>query len=149
MNKRILNSIFSLWPSWVRIPIIATLQWPHNGRDGVWNHRLNCWFRHKKHQSSASLDFVMGIHWWPVNSPQKRPAARKCFYLMTSSWHSSKGCGYASVVGTIGSDPAKMVSNFLNHIKSLKVNDKEYDAPKYRNRWQMPIALIDFLSTSK
>ena len=24
----------------------------------------------KKHQSSASLAFVWGIHWWPVNSPQ-------------------------------------------------------------------------------
>ena len=26
----------------------------------------------RKHQSSASLAFVRGIHLWPVNSPQKR-----------------------------------------------------------------------------
>ena len=25
----------------------------------------------RKHQSFASLAFVRGIHWWPVNSPQK------------------------------------------------------------------------------
>ena len=32
-----------------------------------------------KHQSSASLAFVRGIHPWPVNSPQKRPVTRKMF----------------------------------------------------------------------
>ena len=26
----------------------------------------------RKHQSSASLAFVRGIHWWPVNSPHKK-----------------------------------------------------------------------------
>ena len=30
----------------------------------------------KKHQSSASLAFVRGIHRWPVNSPHKAPVAR-------------------------------------------------------------------------
>ena len=33
----------------------------------------------RKHQSSASLAFVRGIHWWPVNSPHKGPVARKMF----------------------------------------------------------------------
>ena len=32
-----------------------------------------------KHQSSASLAFVRGIHRRPVNSPHKRPATRKMF----------------------------------------------------------------------
>ena len=32
---------------------------------------------HRKHQSSASLAFVWGIHWWPVNSPHKWPVTRK------------------------------------------------------------------------
>ena len=32
-----------------------------------------------KHQSSASLAFVRGIHWWPVNSPHKWPVTRKMF----------------------------------------------------------------------
>ena len=33
----------------------------------------------RKHQSSASLAFVWGIHWGPVNSPHKRPVPRKMF----------------------------------------------------------------------
>ena len=32
---------------------------------------------HRKHQSSASLAFVRGIHRGPVNSPQKWPVTRK------------------------------------------------------------------------
>ena len=33
----------------------------------------------RKHQSSASLAFVRGIHLWPVNSPHKSPVTRKMF----------------------------------------------------------------------
>ena len=33
----------------------------------------------RKHQSSASLAFVLGIQRWPVNSPHKRPVTRKMF----------------------------------------------------------------------
>ena len=33
----------------------------------------------RKHQSPASLAFVQGIHWWPVNSPHKWPVTRKIF----------------------------------------------------------------------
>ena len=33
----------------------------------------------RKHQSSASLAFVGGIHRWPVNSLHKRPVTRKMF----------------------------------------------------------------------
>ena len=38
--------------------------------------------RSRKHQSSASLAFVWGIH---LGSPHKWPVMRKCFQLMTSS----------------------------------------------------------------
>ena len=31
----------------------------------------------RKHQSFASLAFVRGIHWEPVNSPHKWPVTRK------------------------------------------------------------------------
>ena len=31
----------------------------------------------RKHQSSASLAFVWGIHRWPANSPHKWPVTRK------------------------------------------------------------------------
>ena len=33
----------------------------------------------RKHQSSASLAFVRGIHRWPVNYPHKWPVTRKMF----------------------------------------------------------------------
>ena len=39
----------------------------------------------RKHQSSASLTFVRGIHRWPMISSQKGPVTRKMFHLMTSS----------------------------------------------------------------
>ena len=31
----------------------------------------------QKHKISASLAFVGGIHWWPVNSTNKWPVTRK------------------------------------------------------------------------
>ena len=48
----------------------------------------------RKHQSSASLAFLWGIHRWPVNSPHKGPVTRKMFpfddvivcLLRPSSW---------------------------------------------------------------
>ena len=44
-----------------------------------------------KHQSSASLAFVRGIHRGPVNSPHKWPVTRKMFpfddVIMFSCWH--------------------------------------------------------------
>ena len=33
----------------------------------------------RKHQSSASLAFMRGIHRWPVKSPHKGPVTRKTF----------------------------------------------------------------------
>ena len=33
----------------------------------------------RKHQSSASQAFVLGIHRWAVNSPHKGPVTRKMF----------------------------------------------------------------------
>ena len=69
------------------------LRWRHNGRDGVSNHQPHDRLLNRysgadqiKHQSSASLAFVRGIHRSPVNSPHKWPVTRKSFHLMTSSW---------------------------------------------------------------
>ena len=62
-----------------------TLRWRHNERDCVSNHQpqdclLNSLFADQsKHQSSASLAFVWGIHRGPVNSPHKWPVTRKMF----------------------------------------------------------------------
>ena len=41
-----------------------------------------CWGAdQRKHQSSASLTFVRGIHRWPVDSPHKWSVTRKMFSL--------------------------------------------------------------------
>ena len=75
----------------------TTLQWRHNGLDGVSLTSLTIVYstvysaaNQRKHQSSASLAFVRWIHRGPVNSPHKWPVKRgKCFHLMTSSWNLS------------------------------------------------------------
>ena len=44
----------------------------------------------RKHQNSASLVFVRGIHRWPVNSPHKGPVTRKMFpfdNVIMSFWY--------------------------------------------------------------
>ena len=49
----------------------------------------------RKHQSSASLAFVRGIHRWPVNSPHKSPFTRKMFpfddVIILLHWDGSQG----------------------------------------------------------
>ena len=60
----------------------STLHWRHNERDGISNHRLltqSFVQRQIKENNSASLAFVRGIHWSPVNSPHKGPLTRKTF----------------------------------------------------------------------
>ena len=60
-----------------------SLQWRHNKRDGVSNHSISIAYStvcsctdQRKHQSSASLAFVMGIHRWPMISPHRGPVTR-------------------------------------------------------------------------
>ena len=105
-----------------------TLMWRHNEHNGVSNHRrLDCLLNlcsaadQRKHQSSASLAFVEGIHRWPVNSPHKGPVTQKMFpfddvimkcwvagYLAVTSHYLNqsfydKECSPASVFEGIGS----------------------------------------------
>ena len=50
---------------------------------------------HRKHQSSASLAFVRGIHRGPVNSPHKWPVTRKMFPfddVIMNTIHKGKIC---------------------------------------------------------
>ena len=60
-------------------------QWRHNGRASVSKHHTIVYSSvysgadQRKHQSSASLTFVLGIHRGPVNSPHKWPVTRKMF----------------------------------------------------------------------
>ena len=64
-----------------------TLRWRHNdGRIASQITSLTIVYstvysgaHQRKHQSSASLAFMRGIHRWPVNSPHKWPVTRKIF----------------------------------------------------------------------
>ena len=73
------------WTQWRRCQI-PPLLWRHNGGECVSNHQpCICLLNHlfgvdqRKHQSSASLAFVWGIHRGPVNSPHKGSVTRKMF----------------------------------------------------------------------
>ena len=46
---------------------------------GVSDYFLDRLLDRRKYQRSASLDFVRGIHQWPVNSQHKGPVTRKPF----------------------------------------------------------------------
>ena len=59
--------------------MIHALQWRHNERHGVSNHQTHDCAGQRKHQSSASLAFVRGIHRGPMNSPYKGRVTRKVF----------------------------------------------------------------------
>ena len=71
--------------SWQNGGATFSLQWRHNERDSVSNHvSIVCstfcsGVDQRKHQSSASLAFVRGIHRWPVDSPHKGPLTRQMF----------------------------------------------------------------------
>ena len=56
----------------------GSLQWRHDGRDGGPNPGVSIVYStvcsradQRKHQNSASLAFMRGIHRWPVNPPPK------------------------------------------------------------------------------
>ena len=51
----------------------------------------------RKHQNSASLAFVRGIHWLPVNSPDKGPVTRKMFPFDDVIMNPTKSQGAVSV----------------------------------------------------
>ena len=74
----------------------------------------------RKHQSSASLAFVRGIHRGPVNSPHKGPVTRKMFPFddvmmmyfrrscvstssCTSPWPTVTTCTQSGLLGWVGS----------------------------------------------
>ena len=66
--------------------LVQTLQWSHNGSMAsqstnltIVNTTVYSGADQRKHQSSASLAFVRGIHQSPVKSPHKRPVTRKMF----------------------------------------------------------------------
>ena len=51
----------------------------------------------RKHQRSASVPFVRGIHWWSVNSPHKGSVTRKMFPFDDVIMSCAISTGYVSV----------------------------------------------------
>ena len=52
----------------------------------------------RKHQSSASLAFMRGIHWWPVDSLHKGPVMQEMFpfdELIMGQWSVGAVTGHA------------------------------------------------------
>ena len=92
----------------------------------------------RKHQSSASLAFVRGIHRWPMNSPRKGPVTRKMFPLdgvIICVWQS--GCclswGRLSNSSTISETRIAdiFVAPILIHVQvssHINVNNSEINA---------------------
>ena len=57
----------------------------------------------RKHQSSASLAFVRGIHQWPVNAPHKGPVTWKMFSfddVIIFMWHKLASQGQCDLFWT-------------------------------------------------
>ena len=77
-----------------------SLKWRHNERDGVPNHQPHdCLLSHlfrrrsKKTTKLRVTGLCEGIHWWPVNSPDKGPVTQKMFPFddVIMSWWCNKG----------------------------------------------------------
>ena len=96
----------------------------------------------RKHQSSASLAFVRGIHRWPVNSPHKGPVTRKMFpfddvilsaaYLFlkhVDSWRDLRYLGAHKTCHSVGSwqHPWLKQVGILHIIRSFNWNRKTDD----------------------
>ena len=77
----------------------------------------------RKHQSSASLAFVRGIHRGPVNSPHKWPVTRKMFpFDDVIMWHNNvPGLG-SSQMPRFGSSLAYCVINSRCMISTVRCN---------------------------
>ena len=82
----------------------------------------------RKHQSSASLAFVRGIHRWPVNSLHKGPVTREMFPFddvimeITSDLVDKHSPYTAKGRFTIGPSDSKSGRYFSNHMSSVDWN---------------------------
>ena len=81
----------------------------------------------RKHQSSASLAFVWGIHRSPVNSPHKWPVTRKMFpfndVIITNIFYLAEGHGkvIASCIFLCGMYFTHPCANFYSNLANLSL----------------------------
>ena len=105
----------------------------------------------RKHQRSASLAFMGGIHPWPANSPHKRPATRKMFPfddVIMEPWKDSS----ARMLETHGFEyrQCHRKTTYIPAIRNnfpVQVNDKEniyqttYKIEKYLSQWKTTLPM--------
>ena len=66
----------------------------------------------RKHQISASLTFVRGIHRWPANSPHKGPVTRKMFpFGDVIMWYSKLRDISTAIINYVTSPPTGLLPN--------------------------------------
>ena len=95
----------------------------------------------RKHQSSASLASMRGIHRWPVNSPTKGQWRGKCFHLMTSSCDDSlwfllpHGSSCRPFPQTLPSVVQKMGLFLNNELKQFSAKINLFSNKKWAWKW--------------
>ena len=92
---------------------LQSLQWRHNGCDGVSNHQpqdclltrlFRC--RSKKISKLRVTGFVRGIHRWPVNYPHKWPVTRKMLpFHDVIMYHRAPRTGFGQMYRKIHPEP--------------------------------------------
>ena len=126
-----------------------SLQWRHNEYDGVSITGVTIVYStvgsgadQRKHQSSASLVFVKGIHRWPVNSPHKGPVTRKMFLfddvIMWFS-HLTMSIGAESELEAPSREPAKIQERVCK-------DDDKIQGESPRKQWYIKIHMIAHIS---
>ena len=130
--------------------IRSPLQWRHNERDGVSNHRrldclLNSFFRRrsKKISKLRVTSPCERIHWSPVNSPHKGPITRNLFpfddvIMRRINWLDRYTKLYSVIIITADasnrhSANTKLYIVFINYLSLLKATNTISLV-----RWQFP-----------
>ena len=133
--------------TFLRFPKL-TLQWRHNGCDSVSQitsltivYSIIYWDTdQRKHQSSASLAFVRGIHWGLVNSPHKLPVTWKMFpfddiIMILNNKHQNGfnfPCKYCSILWLLYQ---KKYSDWLNQKELARIQTSSTHFVRHANMW--------------
>ena len=118
----------------------------------------------RKHQTSASLASVRGIHRWPMNSPHKGPVTRKRFNLMTSSWYETRtgwhrhiwfkyNFGKLMCTGFCARPPLRPILHYSYHswtegvvnVCTSRRKDKEKQKKKRNEKWILHLLVLRML----
>ena len=98
----------------------------------------------RRHQSSASLAVVRGIHRWPVNSPHKGPVTRKMIPYDDVIMFTNSIYLYVIVINLLA--PGRFDSNFKSIFLKLVIQNFSLShCCEIALRWMTPKFTDDFL----